>query len=188
MPGTIRSFIAIDIENAETKRKIAAVQQLLTKTGAELKLVETQNIHITLRFLGDITPPMIEKIFMEMQKIQFTPFTIHIKGIGAFPDTRYPRIVWAGITEGTNQLKNIFNQLEPRLHTLGIQPDQKGFSPHLTIARVKSGKNRAQLAEIITKNANYEFGTIEANCLRLKKSELTPKGPLYATLREYCVQ
>jgi len=78
--------------------------------------------------------------------------------------------------------------LEPRLRLLGFSPDPKGFSPHLTIARVKSGRNKAELAKFITENANYEFGIVRAQCLRLKRSDLTPKGPIYSTLKESCPQ
>ena len=186
MLGSIRSFLAFDIESETVQKRLAAVQKLLVQTGADLKLVETQNIHITVRFLGDITPATAEKIFTEMQQIQFTPFNVQIKSLGAFPDLRYPRVVWAGITEGADQLKTVFSQLEPRLRSLGFAPDPKGFSPHLTIVRVKSGRNKAQLADFVTKNANYDFGAIKAECLRLKRSDLTPRGPVYSTLKEYC--
>lgn len=188
MPESIRSFLAFDMENETVKKKLASVQRLLAQTGADLKLVEPQNIHITIRFLGDITQNMVEKIYAEMQKIQFTPFNVQIKSLGAFPDLRYPRVVWAGITEGPDQLKAVFNQLEPRLRSLGFAPDHKGFSPHLTIARVRSGRNKAQLADFVAENANYDFGAIKAECLRLKRSNLTPRGPLYSTLKEYCPQ
>ncbi|MCW4008216.1 MAG: RNA 2',3'-cyclic phosphodiesterase [Candidatus Bathyarchaeota archaeon] len=188
MSESVRSFIAFDIESDAVLRRVAAAQSLLAQTGADLKLVEPKNIHITLRFLGNITPSMIEKIFEEMKRIQFTPFNVQIKGIGAFPDLRYPRVVWAGITEGADQLKSIFSQLEPRLRGLGFAPDSKGFSPHLTIARVRSGRNKAQLARFIIENASYDFGSVAANCLRLKKSDLTPKGPIYSTLKEVCPQ
>jgi 2'-5' RNA ligase len=186
MSEPIRSFLAFDIESDTVLNRLAAVQGLLLQTGADLKLVEPQNIHITVRFLGNITPPMVEKIFEEMKQVQFVPFNVQIKGLGAFPDLRYPRVVWAGMTEGADQLKNVFSQLEPRLRGLGFTPDHKGFSPHLTIARVRSGRNKAQLAEFITENANYDFGTIKAECLRLKKSDLTPKGPIYSTLKDFC--
>jgi 2'-5' RNA ligase len=188
MSESVRSFIAFDIESAAVLSKVATAQNLLAQTGADLKLVEPQNIHITLRFLGNITSAMVERIFEEMKKIQFTPFNVQIKGLGVFPDLRYPRVVWAGIAEGAEQLKSIFSQLEPRLRSLGFAPDAKGFSPHLTIARVRSGRNKAQLAKFITENASYDFGPVAAKCLRLKKSDLTPKGPIYSTLREVCPQ
>jgi len=188
MVESIRSFIAFDMDNESVLRRIAQLQEVLAKTGADLKLVEPKNIHVTLRFLGNITPTTVEKIHEEMKKVQFTPFTVSIHGTGAFPNLRYPRVAWAGITEGADQLRSIFNQLEPRLRSLGFAPDSKGFSPHLTIARVKSGRNKAELAKCLTENADYEFGTINAACLRLKRSELTPKGPIYSTLKEFCPQ
>jgi 2'-5' RNA ligase len=186
VPESIRSFLAFDMENDTVLSRLAATQGLLVQTGADLKLVEPKNIHITVRFLGNITSAMAEKIFGEMQKVQFTSFNAKIKGLGVFPDLRYPRVVWTGITEGADQLKSIFNQLEPRLRGLGFTPDPKGFSPHLTLARVKSGRNKAELAKFVTENANYDFGTIKAECLRLKKSDLTPKGPIYSTFKEFC--
>jgi 2'-5' RNA ligase len=176
------------MESDTVLSRLATVQSLLAKTGADLKIVEPKNIHITVRFLGNITLAMAEKIFAEMQKVQFTPFNAQINGLGVFPDLRYPRVVWAGITEGADQLKSVFNQLEPRLLGLGFTPDPKGFSPHLTIARVKSGRNKAELANFVTENANFDFGTIAARCLRLKRSDLTPKGPIYSTLKEFCPQ
>ena len=186
MSELIRSFLSFDIEDEVVRKKLSTVQDSLVQTGADLKIVEPRNIHITIRFLGDITSNMVEKVFGEMQKVQFIPFTVRIAGLGAFPDLRYPRVVWARITEGAEQLRTIFNQLEPRLQGLGFTPNSKGFSPHLTIARVRSGGSKAQLAEFITKNASYNFGVINAECLRLKKSDLTPRGPIYSTLKEHC--
>lgn len=188
MPETMRSFIAFDMDDDLVLKRIVDVQNLLVKTGADLKLVEPENIHVTVRFLGNITSSMVEKVFEEMKKVRFVPFNIKVCGVGAFPDLRYPRVVWAGITEGADQLRSIFNQLEPRLRSLGFTPDPKGFSPHLTIARVKSGRNKAELCSFISENVDYEFGTVQAACLRLKKSDLTPKGPIYSTLKEFCPQ
>ena len=186
MPESIRSFLAFDIENNMVLNRLATIQNQLVQTGADLKLVEPHNIHITVRFLGNITPAMAETILAEMKKIQFTPFTVKIKGLGAFPNLNYSRVIWAGITTGADQMKNVFSQLEPQLRGLGFKPESKGFSPHLTIARVRSGRNKQQLANFITENANYEFGAFNAKCLRLKKSDLTPRGPVYSTLKEFC--
>jgi 2'-5' RNA ligase len=183
---SIRSFLAFDIENTTLLNRLADSQRQLLQTGADLKLVEPQNIHITIRFLGNITPAMAEKVFEEMKQVQFTPFNVQLKGLGAFPNPRYPRVIWAGMPTGAEQLKSVFSQIEPKLRNLGFTPDHRGFSPHLTIARVRSGRNKQQLAEFLTKNANYKFGAVNARCLRLKKSALTPRGPIYTTLNEYC--
>jgi 2'-5' RNA ligase len=184
----IRSFVAFDMDSEQVLKRLAEVQALLAGVGADLKIVAPKNIHITLRFLGNVTAKMVEDIFEGMKKVQFVPFDVKVCGVGAFPDLRYPRVVWAGITEGSNTLRGIFSQLEPHLRSLGFAPDPKGFSPHLTIARVRSGRNKAELARLISENVNYGFGTIRAACLRLERSDLTPKGPIYSTLREVCPQ
>lgn len=186
MSESIRSFIAFDMQNDSVLNRLSAVQKLLVETGAELKLVQPQNIHITTRFLGDISLSMVEKVFEAMKKVQFTPFNIQIHGLGVFPSLNYPRVVWAGMTDGVEQLKSIFSQLEPQIRALGFGSDAYGFSPHLTIARVRSGANKQRLAELVTKKSDYDFGSIKADCLRLKKSQLSPKGPTYSTLKEFC--
>lgn len=188
MAEGIRSFIAFDIDSESVLKRMTEVQTMLTKTGADVKLVAPKNIHMTLRFLGNITPSTVEKIFEEMKKVQFTPFDVRLHGVGAFPNPRYPRVVWAGITQGADQLRSIFEQLEPKLLGLGFAPDPKGFSPHLTIARVRSGRNRVELAKCLSENENCEFGVIDAKCLKLKRSDLTPRGPIYSTLKEFCPQ
>ena len=186
MSETIRSFVAFDIDNELVVRRLSEVQGMLVNTGANLKLVKPQNIHVTMRFLGNITLHMVDLIHEEMKQISFTPFDIELKGLGAFPSLRYARVVWTGIRKGADELVNVFNQLEPRLRKLGFKPDSKGFSPHLTIARVRTGRHKAELVKCVEELADYEFGVIKADCLRLKKSVLTPKGPIYTTLREVC--
>ena len=186
MSESVRSFVAFDMDSESVLKRLTEVQRLLVGTSADLKVVEPKNIHITVRFLGNVMADTVEKIFEGMKKVQFVPFDVKVCGVGAFPDVRYPRVVWAGITGGADKLRGIFAQLEPNLRSLGFAPDQKGFSPHLTIARVRSGRNKAELARLIGENVNYEFGTVRAACLRLKRSDLTPKGPIYSTLKEVC--
>ncbi len=184
MSSTIRSFVAFDIDNELVVRRLSEVQGMLVNTGADLKLVKPQNIHVTMRFLGNISLPMVDLIHEEMKQISFSPFDIELRGLGAFPSLRYARVVWAGIRKGANELVNVFDQLEPRLRRLGFKPDPKGFSPHLTIARVRTGRHKAELIRCVEDLEDYEFGVINADWLRLKKSVLTPKGPIYTTLRE----
>jgi len=186
MSEQIRSFIAFDMQNEQVLNRLASAQKLLTETGADLRPVAPQNIHITTRFLGDISPSMVDKVYEAMKNVKFTPFTIKLCGLGVFPSLNYPRVVWAGMTDGVEQLKSIFTQLEPQIRALGFAADAYGFSPHLTIARVRSGVNKQHLAELIMNKSDYEFGAIKAACLRLKRSQLSPKGPTYSTLREFC--
>ena len=186
MSQFVRGFLAFEIEDLAVRKRLADMQMLALKTGADLKLVEPRNIHMTMRFLGDIKLNMADKIYIEIQKIQFKPFTVQLSGLGVFPSLSYPRVLWAGIAQGAEQLQNIFNQIEPRLQTLGFSPERNGFSPHLTIARVRSARSREQLADFVTKCSKFDFGSVDAGCLRLKRSELTSEGPIYTTLKEYC--
>lgn len=186
MSEQIRSFIAFDIQNEGILNRIAATQKLLMQTNADLKLVEPKNIHITVRFLGPMNPEMVDKVYEAMKKVKFNPFNIQLQGLGVFPTVNYPRVVWAGITLGAEQLKSIFEQLEPMLHDLGFAPEPEGFNAHLTIARVRSGANKQRLVDFVNRQSGYEFGNIKANCLRLKRSQLSPMGPTYTTLKEYC--
>jgi len=180
----IRSFIAIDIDNSEIIKRITEAQDALGKSGAHLKLVEPQNIHVTIRFLGEIPQTLVEKVSEEMKHISFKPFDVHFHGVGAFPNINRPNVVWIGIGKGAEILSNIFNQLEPGLRGLGFSPDTRGFSPHVTIARVGSGLNRAELVQAIMSLKEREFGVLHVNSVKLKKSILTPKGPIYSTIYE----
>jgi len=186
MPEPIRSFIAFDVNSDQVLKRLADTQEKLLKSSADLKLVAPENIHITMRFLGDIQPSMVDKIHSEMEQVAFSPFEVEIRGVGVFPTIKYARVVWAGMQKGAEELKNVFSQLEPRLRKLGFKPDSKGFSPHITIARVRTGRNKAELARCINELTNYEFGVLKADCLKLKKSVLTPKGPIYSILKEVC--
>lgn len=186
MSGTIRTFLAFDIEDQTVIRKLTQVQGMLGNSRADLKLVKPQNIHLTIRFLGDIHPPMVDSVYEEMKQISFSSFTVELRGLGAFPKLSYPRVIWAGIRKGADKLADVFEQLEPRLRELGFKPDNKGFSPHLTIARVRTGRNKAILAELVRELEDTEFGAVKAECLKLKKSDLTPRGPIYTTLKEIC--
>lgn len=182
----IRSFIAFDLSNDSVVNRIATAQKMIMQTNADVKLVEPKNIHVTVRFLGEITPEMVEKVYSAMKNVKFTPFNIQLTGLGVFPTINYPRVVWAGITDGAVQLKSIWEQLEPQLHDLGFKPEPEGFTPHLTIARVRSGANKQRLVDLVQRHENYDFGNIRGDCLKLKKSQLSPKGPVYTTLKEYC--
>ncbi|MGD8506758.1 MAG: RNA 2',3'-cyclic phosphodiesterase [Candidatus Bathyarchaeota archaeon] len=186
MSEKIRSFIAFDIDDEQIVKRFSEAQQMLVRTGADLKLVKPENIHITMRFLGNITSPTVDSIYESLQEVSFSSFDVGIQGLGAFPKLQYARVIWAGIKSGKEQLNNIVDQLEPQLRKLGFRPDHKGFSPHLTIARVKSGRNKAELVRCVKDSVNFEFGIEKAKCLRLKRSVLTPEGPIYSTLKEVC--
>jgi 2'-5' RNA ligase len=180
----IRSFIAVDINDNTVLQRIVDCQMELTRTGADLKLVEPENIHATIRFLGEVEVSLLDQVRSELSQLIFQPFTIELRGIGAFPNPHRPNVVWVGITRGEGELQRIFSSLEPHLRGLGFPADKKGFSPHITIGRVKSCRNRDVLYSSIMELSDREFGSMTVDSIRLKKSVLTPKGPVYSTIYE----
>lgn len=177
--GLVRSFIAVDLDDQKLLQSIVAAQQTLSRAGGDLKLVEPQNIHITLRFLGEIRQELVQDIIEQMKEVRFSPFTARFKGVGVFPNAHRPRVVWIGIEDGAKEMSEISNTLEKGLRTLRVQPDNRGFTPHLTIARVRSGRNISELSRTISEMQDMEFGSIGVNSVRLKKSTLSSSGPTY---------
>jgi 2'-5' RNA ligase len=180
----IRSFISVDLDEPAIREKLIAVQKDLSLTGADLKFVDSNILHFTLRFLGEITQAAVAGVKEIMDGLRFERFDVTLSGLGAFPNLRRINVIWAGLTTGQTQLEEIFRSLEPKIRQLGIPADNRGFNPHLTIARVKSALKREALAEFITKHEGLELGRMSVTTLRLKKSTLTPRGPVYETMHE----
>ena len=178
-----RAFLAIDVDKPDVVERIVNIQQALLESKADLKLVERENFHITLQFLGDISDAMVEEVYRVMKGVKAKPFTLSLMGIGAFPSVSSPRVIWIGAEKGAREVEEIYRQLETGLRKLGFRPD-KEFTPHLTIARVKSDRNRDALLKVITRLSDVEVGEVEVRSIRLKKSVLTSSGPIYSTLRE----
>ena len=176
-----RGFIAAEINPTP---EIISFEKDITITNADVKLVEQQNIHITLKFLGDTDEQHIDTIeqYMKESVAGIPPFPITLKGTGVFPNQHYLKVVWIGITN-TDSLEKITLTLEEKLSSLGFKKEHRGFSPHLTIGRVKTARNNDKLLKIIEQYASTEFTTQQIETITLKKSELTPKGPIYTTLQ-----
>jgi len=177
-----RGFIAIDIP---TNKQLLEVENEIKNTGADLKLVEPENIHVTLKFLGDTYEEKIDEIedIIKNSVKNIKPFNIKLKGSGVFPNKNYMKVIWIGL-ENAELIAEIAKKIDKQLESLGFEPEKRGFSAHLTIARVKSPRNKEKLLKIIEKYKDVEFATIDINSVKLKKSDLTPKGPIYTNLRE----
>ncbi len=177
-----RTFIAIDVDES-VKHQLSSIQEQLAATGAHLKLVETPNIHVTMTFLGDTPDTKLPEIIEALRKVasEAREFDIEVKGIGVFPSLKHIRVIWAGIAGGKEEVKNIQHAIDRKLEPLGFSPE-KDFIPHMTIARVKSAREKDKLAEIIQNSETLDFGQSKATAIELKESKLTPKGPIYSTI------
>ena len=184
----MRTFIAIPLPQ-EIKDSLARLQEQLKSSGTDVKWVEPDNIHLTLKFLGERDDKKIEKIEQAIQDTakDKTEFIAHISSVGAFPKISSPRVIWVGIDQGDSETKLIAGELEEKIAKIGIPKEEREFSSHITIGRTRSSKNLEKLVKILNDCAK------ELDELKLKfnvkkivlyKSTLTPRGPVYEALKE----
>lgn len=149
----------------------------------DVKWVEKQNFHITVRFLGDTETAMIQRLVTAVEERlgSLRPFTVFLRGIGAFPSVRKPRILWVGI-DAFEPLVLLHRLVEDALVNLGFPPDNKRFTPHITIGRFRSARNAAVLEKKIGEIGNQEFGEVKVEELKLFASQLYPTGPVYTPI------
>ena len=185
MYGVLRVFIAVDIEDPLLVSRLERLKDAIASTGVPMKLVETENLHITLRFIGEVPVGLVDEIKSGvLERLRFKQFNIRLQGLGAFPSVTKPRVVWVGVREGVEDLTRIREEIEGGLRALGIRPDDKEFHPHITLARVKGSRNIQTLIKILQEYEDYEVGVLRVSSIRLKKSTLTRQGPIYETLME----
>jgi 2'-5' RNA ligase len=177
----MRTFIAVEIPD-ELKPKIIAIQKKIAASGADIKLVEPENLHYILRFLGEIDQPTVEKAKTALSGISFPAFDIHITGIGAFPSKSYVRVVWLGCKQGTQEITGLAAAIEDVLAAIGIPKDSRAFTPHLTLGRIRTAQAKDALAKMLNELENTDIGTAHIDKLILFESKLSPVGPTYTPL------
>jgi len=182
--GQIRSFIAVDVERSELIGRLEEIQREIQSSEADLRSVERGNLHITMRFLGDISPSMAERVVEMLKRINFESFPATLQGVGVFPKMAFPRVIWVGVARGKVNLVDIHRQLEAGLSQLGFRPEHDAYIPHITLFRVRSGRHKESLIEALQKHQETEFGEFDVKAIQLKRSILTPKGPIYSTIGE----
>jgi RNA 2',3'-cyclic 3'-phosphodiesterase len=182
--GQIRSFISIDLKDDKILSQVESITSSLLSLGGDLKPVERENIHLTLKFLGNISAAKLEELKTALQQVAFSPFSLEIRGAGAFPNLKRMNVIWVGIGEGWSQVELIYEQTEKLLHQLGFSRETRPFSPHITVARVKSGRKRDEIAAFLDHLKDESFGAFPVESVGLKQSVLSPSGPKYSTLFE----
>lgn len=180
----IRSFIAIEIPEA-VKRSIREVIESLKGSGADVKWVSGDIVHLTLKFLGDTDEALIKDIIEALNKkvSPYKPFCIKISGAGYFPKGRHPRVVWVGVEESA-RLQELFSDVEREMLKFGYPAEDRRFSPHLTMGRVRSQRKTADLIRKVGEYAGTVLGEVEVRGITLIKSELKPAGAEYTSLAE----
>lgn len=183
----MRAFIAIGLPQG-IKDSLAGIQDELRSSGADVKWIRPENIHLTLKFLGDIDEIKKDKISNILERItaKRSDFRIRISSLGAFPKITSPRVIWVGIDEGDKESKDIAAELEEEAAKIGIPKEERDFSSHITIGRKRSPSNLDKLINCLKEKTGLgekDMG-FYAGKITLFKSTLTPKGPIYEALKE----
>jgi len=180
----LRSFIAIELPEA-VKSALTILQHDLKKCGADIRWVKPGNIHLTLKFLGDIDEKNIGNIVKQMEGAcaAYPFFDLAISGIGVFPHLKSPRVLWAGI-QSVDILEELHRAIDHGMASLGFKPEGRKFAPHLTLGRFRSLKGREALIEKIELHKNDQFGLIDVRSILLMRSDLSPAGAQYSRIAE----
>ena len=178
----IRSFFAIELQSSAIIKKIATFQDKLLETGGRIKLVEPENLHFTLKFLGDIEESILPELQKETEKISVEKFTVEYKGIGCLPGFHRINSIYVGVDEGKQQLTELAKQIEDVCTRFNLRKEKRPYKAHLTIGRVKYPGDKQLLIETIKAQQGTLFGKVEITDFQLKKSVLTPQGPIYSDL------
>ncbi|VVB97184.1 RNA 2',3'-cyclic phosphodiesterase [uncultured archaeon] len=173
----LRAFIAVELPERLVP-EIEKIESVLNTPG--IKLVEPKQVHITLKFLGDIPEDHVETIASALSQASCKPFEARIKGVGVFPKRAYIKVIWLGAQGNFDALHD---EVERVLAPFKFEKDHQ-FSPHATLARVKQLRDKAALFEKLKKLEDIDLGTVNVDTITLKKSTLRPEGPIYETLRE----
>lgn len=183
----MRTFIAIELPK-EIKDYLGKLEEKLKTTQADVKWVKPENIHLTLKFLGEIDDKKLEKINLILDDVarEKSPYKIQITSIGAFPKLDFLRVIWAGVDRGDAETKEIAKTLEEKIQKIGIPKEERAFSSHITIGRTRSTKNREKLVQELKNIADCSRENLEFSVTKiiLYKSTLTPQGPIYEVLKE----
>ena len=183
----IRCFVAIEIPET--------IQMLLTSTQEELRKyirgaswVKRGNIHLTLKFLGDVAPNQISVIKNVIEQVTDTrsPFSMELGGIGAFPNLSRPRIIWAGVKTGADEVAAIAREIDVGLGRHGYERDKKSFRPHLTLARLKRRVNLKPLVDVFQHYDTINGARMIVKQIRLVQSNLRRSGAVYTPLETCC--
>ncbi|MFB6217328.1 MAG: RNA 2',3'-cyclic phosphodiesterase [Candidatus Aenigmatarchaeota archaeon] len=181
----MRTFLGIGVAR-DPKQSISSVKDEFRRTDADIKYVKDENLHWTVKFLGDVKEDEIQRIDTVKDVVSDRePFEVELSGVGVFPSLDYIKVIWVGAGDGRSKMKDMIDSVDARLSDAGFEGDEKETVPHVTIGRMKSGRNKEEVRETIKRLKGHSFGTMKVGSITLYSSELTPEGPIYETLKEF---
>lgn len=175
----VRAFIAIDLP-AALQEALSLVQEPLQKAPGRLAIVDPSLLHVTLKFLGEVSPVQVARVSEQLKSLEFPAYSALIRGISANNPNR-PRVIWAVVEDG-GKTATLAGMIDSALESIGVPRETRPFRPHITIARVK--EFHPGIPGALLPLSRWNYGEIDVCRIVLKKSTLTPRGPIYETLTE----
>ncbi|SRR6266478_1185653 len=180
----MRLFVALEIPSS-VRENLADLLRSLRAASPQTRWVRPENLHVTLKFIGEVSEAKSSAIRYALAGVRSEqPVTLDFRGLGFFPNEKHPRVFWAGIAASPN-LKILAEEMERATKKLGIPPEKRTFSPHLTLARFEPPRIAEQLRVAIQENAAHDFGSLRTNQFHLIKSKLKPSGAEYTTVKSF---
>jgi 2'-5' RNA ligase len=179
LEAIIRTFVCIEIPQS-IKARIEKLQSELRRPSAQISWVKPANIHLTLKFLGDVEQSKILQVNTAVNRAtdSFSPFQITAGNTGCFPSPRNPSVLWIGIAPVAGDLQRLRDALEEELARQGFEHDNKKFNPHLTIARIRDSRNTAEVADAFL-TSGFAYESFQASEVIVMRSQLSPQGSIY---------
>ena len=179
----MRIFLALELDNS-IKKQLTRLQKRISAVGAEVRWIHKDQIHLTMKFLGDLTDKMAVDVCRLCQNVaaQFDPFTFGVHGAGCFSNHSRPRVIWVGIEDPSGSVRRLHERLEKALGPLGLRRELRAFKPHVTLGRVRSGKNAQDLRLAVKKNEDFDLGIQQAQEITIFSSQLSSDGPTHTVI------
>lgn len=186
MAKTLRAFIALTIPD-EVAQFLSGLQQSLRSSGVKMSWVRPENIHLTLKFFGDIKDTDIAPIAGAMDRALdgLPPFELAVQGMGVFPGIKRPRVLWAGLAGNTAELMHLVDRVQNALAPIGFKPETRGFKAHLTLGRIRKAIDGKALQACLSSTVAFAPLEFRARRVVLYKSDLRPRGAVYTALSEF---
>ena len=180
----VRAFIAILLDGS-LHNTLTEVVEKFASSKASVKWVAPENTHVTLKFLGNVDEESLPDVFAACERAAegVGPMELEMKAVGCFPDMNRPRIVWLGIEKGAEQVEHLQEKVEDELERIGFKREERGFTAHLTIGRVKSRKGISNLCRLLEEDRNVFIGSMRADKISVMKSKTLPTGAVYTELK-----
>lgn len=182
----VRAFLAIELSH-EVRRALDALSARLRQSRVKATWVRAENLHLSLRFLGDVDAPVLEHLggFLAREYATLEPFRLHVAGVGCFPNRRRARVIWAGVQGAPVLLEAAHRLAESGARQAGLKAGEKAFAAHVTLARIRKPGPSEALAESLDAESEFDGGEFSVGGVSLFSSTLSPGGAIYRKEREF---